>query len=52
MKRTAKILLHMMNCGEISPAVKALNTNNVPAAEEKGVLEQLLKLQDFFIKSY
>ncbi|MGN0594062.1 MAG: flavodoxin family protein [Hominimerdicola sp.] len=51
-ERTAKILLHMMNCGEIYPAVKALNTNNVPAAEEKGVLEQLLKLQDFFIKSY
>ncbi len=45
--RTAKILLHTMNCKQIAEPVFSLRTDRVPAYGDKAVLQSLRTLAEF-----
>ena len=45
--KTARALLHTMNCTDIYEPVFSLNTNEIPASQDKAVPEKLRELADF-----
>lgn len=49
-EKTAGVLLRHMGTETIFPLVSSHNTDNIPAAEDKKVLESIVKLAEFFNK--